>query len=694
MIKFNIVKTTSFIVLFVVPGLSRAQITVDEYNKYWFYRQRLLSEFMVPGTMASCGTEAGGYHIPAQQTFNENDHRIIFSDETRSIGYYIGVIATEYRLLKNAGWDTRETEKELYYAMKAYERSDARSSFLGIDGGANCQINGYFIRGDVQEPIFDLNPVFEKYKVNGQYSFIAKYKDTHRPGKTPADIRNITPDQVQPLMLGFVLTYKCLDAAANYNGFYFKEKAAEFADMIASRLDANDWKDINESGQDMGTDRDQKTHKNFRQEGHTYITAKAASYINHHKGHKDYLTSFTSIGRATQRSRLLVMAKFMILEQLKDYVVGHMGAGVAAGNTGHGWSFKTHDFLTELDAKDKYDYGLFKLAFKYINNQFDHTYDPRWHIDLKKAPCYGPQYKPINMNSAHPYWKGTAPWRARIKWTGADERNDGTNVKFEFPDKIIIEEKRGKFSGWDYMIFYNLYNLYYQITNSSYVGTIPSLPPGLNVIIDQTMTLDQNIRSYNWIKLSSTLGVAGNQLLEASREIQLTPGFSFKALTGKGLVLTVTGPTNACGDTLDAYGELLNPDPAMAQGTQVLSGINEQKSTNHKARSKVPEVPNDYKDLNTYLEERSIAILHERAKIYDVYPNPFHDELNILLRNREYGDRGVIRVINSMGQVILQKDMDTADILTLHIDPDLPAGLYLLEYTANSNKEIFKVYKK
>ena len=65
---------------------------------------------------------------------------------------------------------------------------------------------------------------------------------------------------------------------------------------------------------------------------------------------------------------------------------------MAAGNTGHNWAFKTHDFLTEIDAKGHYDYGLYKLAFKYINDEFDHTFDVRWHTDLKQAPCYGPQY--------------------------------------------------------------------------------------------------------------------------------------------------------------------------------------------------------------------------------------------------------------------------------------------------------------
>ncbi len=677
MTKPHIARVIPLIALAITPWLAQGQITLNEYHKYWFYRYRLLSEFMVPGTMDSCGTGAGGYHIPAQKSFAPNDYLISYSDETRSIGYYIGLMATEYRLLKNAGWDTSETEKELYYAMKAYERSDARSSYLGIDGGANCQINGYFIRGDVQEPVFNLNPVFEKYKVNGQYSFIAKYKDTHRPGSTPADIRNITPDQVQPLMLGFVLTYKCLEDTDNYNGFYFKEKAAEFADMIASRLDATDWKDINESGQDMGTDRN--THNTFREEGHTYVTAKAASYINHHKDHDDYLTSFTDAGKLLQRQKLLVMYDLMMLEQLKDYVVGHMGAGVAAGNTGHNWAFKTHDFLTEIDAKDQYDYGLYKLAFKYINNEFDHTFDARWHTDLKQAPCYGTQYIPTNMDPAHPYWEGQSPWRAHIKWSGADERDGGG--------------KGGKGSGWDYMIFYNLYNLYYQTTNTSYVGTLPSLPPGLNVTIDEAMTLDQAIKSYNWIKLSSALGVTGDQRLEATQEIKLLPGFVFKAETGKGLTLDVIGPVNACGDVLDEYGELLDPNPMAAQAPPPLLGTQTVQ-----ARSREEPMPlkktNPYKPLEEYLVERNYAVEHPPVRRYEVYPNPFEDKISIVSRDQNTGP-GVVLVVDLLGKPISEHRFESLEnTLVLPLDPSLPKGVYLVEVNVNQHKETCKIYKK
>ncbi len=48
----------------------------------------------------------------------------IGADATMYLGWYIGVLATEYRLLKNHGQSTGETERELWGALKAYERLD------------------------------------------------------------------------------------------------------------------------------------------------------------------------------------------------------------------------------------------------------------------------------------------------------------------------------------------------------------------------------------------------------------------------------------------------------------------------------------------------------------------------------------------------------------------------------------------
>ncbi|MCG8384452.1 MAG: hypothetical protein MJA30_02830, partial [Cytophagales bacterium] len=79
MIKPHIARAISLIALAITPWLAQGQITVNEYHKYWFYRHRLLSEFMVPGTMDSCGTGAGGYHIPAQKSFAPNDYLLSYS---------------------------------------------------------------------------------------------------------------------------------------------------------------------------------------------------------------------------------------------------------------------------------------------------------------------------------------------------------------------------------------------------------------------------------------------------------------------------------------------------------------------------------------------------------------------------------------------------------------------------------------
>lgn len=691
------------LLFFCLPFYGTAQITPEEHNKYWYYRQRLLTEFMVPGHLGPdvdpCSTDPGGYHIPAEVVYAPNDKKIAFVDETIHIGYYIGVMATEYRLLKDAGWDTSQTEKELYYAMRAYERADARSSYLGIDRGSNCQINGYFIRGDIDKNIFDRNPVFEKYKIDGKYNYEAKTLERDLPDKSAKDIRNRTPDHVHALMFGFSLAHKCLDASANYNGFYFKEKASEFTDMIASTLNENEWFDINESGQDMGTERG--THKTFRREGHAFITAKAAHRINPHKDPEDdYLNSFTKFGISFRKNKLNALRAALLkgaeveiidididvfisnfnlgldieIDTTRDFLISHMGAGIAASGSKHGWPFKPEKFLDNIN-ENIYDLGLFKLAYKYIRDDFRHTTDDRWHNDLTSAPCYGPQHQPINMDSAHPYWKGKSPWRGRSKWIKSLQRNG--------------HKEKGKFPGWDYMIFYNLYNLYYKKANPFYVSNIPKAVPGLNVNLNKPITLNEDIKSYNWIDMSSTIQVSKNRNISAAQKVTLKPGFSFKPSINKELRIIVNGPTNACGDRLDSFGELLNPDPSAAMGKSTASSIEKENIT----KPSFTKPRGNYKPLDQYLKERKNENTYHLSGKFKVYPNPIVSEINISTQLKEYQNIKVT-LTNITGQMVYQKHIESiTNSISLKIENNIMPGIYFLSITTENSTEVFKIFK-
>jgi hypothetical protein len=60
-------------------------------------------------------------------------------DASLRLGWYIAVLATEYKLLNVQGLDTYQTRKELYYALEAFNRLDlnAESYFNLADPNNN-----------------------------------------------------------------------------------------------------------------------------------------------------------------------------------------------------------------------------------------------------------------------------------------------------------------------------------------------------------------------------------------------------------------------------------------------------------------------------------------------------------------------------------------------------------------------------
>jgi hypothetical protein len=101
------------------PGSTPQQ---QALNTYWHYRYRLTHYFEVLGS--KCGMS-----IPADirnGTHAESDNGYIgWYDGGRELGWYLMMLATEYRLLADYGQNTDETVKELYYAIHAAYRLDS-----------------------------------------------------------------------------------------------------------------------------------------------------------------------------------------------------------------------------------------------------------------------------------------------------------------------------------------------------------------------------------------------------------------------------------------------------------------------------------------------------------------------------------------------------------------------------------------
>lgn len=188
-------------------------------QKYWYYRWRLTNDFVKVG-------EGRGHSIPIQSRQGyPGIPDLEAADATIYQGFYLGVLATEFKLLRQnkRHVDMEFTKTELYYAIKAFERLDMYGEeYLG----KAPKIDGYFQRDDFDCDFWnpEVNP--ENYAHFNQFKHIpedfipvfkvftsddcpsgVKLENLSNPKTTPS----MSQDQVIFLLMGFMLIEKCVE---------------------------------------------------------------------------------------------------------------------------------------------------------------------------------------------------------------------------------------------------------------------------------------------------------------------------------------------------------------------------------------------------------------------------------------------------------------------------------------------------
>ncbi len=92
-------------------------------QKYWYYRYKLVNDFMLIGPDAGMSTPAYRRNLGDNLVNGPFDNCLDFSsDATIDLGHYIGMLALEHQQLANNGFNTARTDMELRYAQNALKR--------------------------------------------------------------------------------------------------------------------------------------------------------------------------------------------------------------------------------------------------------------------------------------------------------------------------------------------------------------------------------------------------------------------------------------------------------------------------------------------------------------------------------------------------------------------------------------------
>ena len=208
-----------------------AQTTPDNLAKYWRLRERLTAEFLSVGP-------AQGQSQPAQER-HEAQGFIKFGDTTLVLGWYIGVLATEYELVRQPGRfpgadranaaQVNATLDELYYALLAMERLDetAESAFPSPCTQSTA-LNGFFLRDDV--------PGDFHLRVPG--GLTTTFSDFVDPVLTN---KEMSQDQVYHVLIGLSLVKRLVPDTVVVRGKALRTWAMQQAQRIGQHMSASTW---------------------------------------------------------------------------------------------------------------------------------------------------------------------------------------------------------------------------------------------------------------------------------------------------------------------------------------------------------------------------------------------------------------------------------------------------------------------
>lgn len=293
----KIIQTTVLAVIISLTLDGFTQTKEQNLMKYWKHRSQL-DEFILRGEGINAATVHGSY-LPAEHrrevikcgkdvhagsnlshftetywsdlSFTEDEPKCgglnIGADATSYLGWYIGVIATEYRLRMNhgTGIEPQEILKELWSALEAYERLDRMAETVL---GYSPNLNGYFLRDDV---IFNLptrddngngEPNFPgigcaigkfewKIAMNGSSAIYNDFaNDPYDVSVTDENAYDNSPsgDQIKCLLMGLALVKACVDPEATVNGQSVRLKAQNIAHLIGKYAKSRDYQMKNANG--------------------------------------------------------------------------------------------------------------------------------------------------------------------------------------------------------------------------------------------------------------------------------------------------------------------------------------------------------------------------------------------------------------------------------------------------------------
>jgi hypothetical protein len=685
------------ITLFFIAVLFFGDLNSQTHTqKYWHYRDRFFSGFTIMGDGLGYSNvcairNSGSIENDITKLYHVGQHSIF-------MGWYIGVLATEYALLKQKGLSTEKTLTELYYAMKTVYRLDELSGQAPPVNQTNnfpnnelyCPqfisqqkspdgLNGFFIRDDTPYQFIDSIVSPQRYNQINQrindfnYGMVDEIISDYIAGNKHWDqieqdsiyiigdsfAKEMSQDELYHLMMGLALVkhfipdqplqVKLLNG--NYTYYNFNLFSRQFVHLAVQRIMLKDWLIINPNTGWM-------VHQGPCVKPLAYGLAEAAKFI-------------TGNNYSTDAFQYSLWQGFKI-QPIPSSDNRHMIAVLAAiGNSfdGQTRSHGTNNGIYTITNIHEWDSFYCLLRKTLHGGPINLSSVNLAKEQLDKAPCEGP----YNLNPNIHYYHG---WACSHKFFRPKEEQYG-NVSWA----------TGYYSGVDYMLLHNLYYLNFPNSQNNVNGDITLFSPNDNfpkviqipMISPPYIVVGDNnnpayIQAPEKIYASNKINSNANVTYKAGQEITFTDGFEVKY--GANFHAYIA-PFN-CNFGNNNFQIRAKDDNILDEYVdfqQFERFPNKQDESNYfyEYPVKINYPIEELSSLNT----NSIDLFFN----YVVYPNPTNGIITIEIP--EIGRNTTLQIYNPYSQLMLQQQ-----ITNTHTQIDLSSygkGLYVLQIIDSQN---------
>lgn len=665
----------TLLLLLVVTNM-HAQTPLLNLQKYWHYRQRLNDKFMI----VSSGNEIGT-NIPAsiRKGVGIFTNALEFGDATVELSYYMAVLATEYRLLKDYNQPYTKTLDELHYAMLAFERLDygAEYHYRVI---LNKPLYYYYIQGikiNVYMDETDFNGFFIRDDVD--FMFTRTWAPVH-PFFYETD--SVTSDGIAGLAFDDI-TGDFIGIKPNAGDDIYKAEMSQdqvwnlvtaFAiieEMLADNTTL--YNDINGNPTTMRQWAINTTKRVLQYMKVTYksdglvdiytdywaIANPVTAEIVHRGGSKSDLYPFAGLFSAVGTKITGTQIHNSIYEPIFD-------VQLPAGNY---WSDHGQLLLRSCLDSSKYNY-LYSNSLNYIDElpfTFEHAPVINLLLSKNKNELYFnndlDSYIESLLNSApyngpFNYGDSTAPGFSK-RWSGTCEYSNPFQAFQTYNNWFS-----GEYNGLDYMLLHNLYWLTFvqklPLTDNCIYGTLPGADGFASV--NSPLTYGGNYKTFVQAEFLSGSKVT----LTSGTSIYFKTGTKFVSGSSfKGSVRTVQDHN---------YPDYINTEynywcytPSKKSG---------KKSTE-----------SSFMNVNQISNLKASDIAKNVASDFNVFPNPFSKSFSVQL---DTSDPVVFKIYTVNGECLMETT------ITGHQNIDMssyPTGVYLVKGILHGNVISKKIVK-